>query len=196
MTLSTRVAIRLPDGHDVTPRQMLDNAVTLLLQAGGDSRTLEDVSIQERPYDLSTTCGQGLPAWTFVHFEPDGPYMASDQTKRQAWPEDYEDDDPAGDKISTPACTYLLDFDTAYGYHQNGLDCNSLHALTIVLLWSWVSELGGTLLWHNEYAGTWHEFEDTDGWGQFLGAGREAMSWFQDIVKPAIEAQVARVQWS
>ncbi|SLF56573.1 hypothetical protein [Mycobacteroides abscessus] len=187
MTLSTKVAIKLPEGYTVTPNEMIEVAVTKLLTAAGDSRSIAEV-VFDPPHvmTLSTTSGQGLPAWTFVHYDPEGPYLTADRTLRDKYPEHYSDGESGADELDTPACTYLLDFDTAYGYNVNGHSCNTLHARTIALLQEWVTERGGTLRWRNEYASSWHDFEDREGWLQFLDCGDQAMAWFQNIVKPAI----------
>lgn len=213
MTLSTNVAVRLPAEHNLTSRIVLDKLIEALIVAGGPwapnlkpgdffneeygPPTKALPVVEESDGRMGTRLGQGFHAITDIRFNADGsPLYMKDQTWREIYPEDYEGDDDSeyGDRLAYPACTYMLDMDTAYGYHSEKGDgsapgvtgCTSLHAYAIALLHAWVIDQGGSLLWHDEYRGSWHDMEDLDGWNAWLWHDREAQDWFNGSVLPAI----------
>lgn len=182
MTMTTEVAIRLPNGHETTPQTMLDVAVTALLTAAGrtprpgsvlvDDVHLTSVSWGERHY-LSTKCDQGLPSWTFVYFNGDGQFADTDVTYGQAEPwlygddEPDQDDEPDRDRIFVPACTYVVKFDGSHS--QMKLHANAIHRLQ-----QWLDDRGGSLLWSMPPESEWHEFADRQAWARQL---RGAPAW-------------------
>lgn len=174
MTMTTEVAIRLPEGHETTPQTMLDVAVTALLTAAGRTHRLgrflvDDVhpasaSWGDRHY-LSTQCDQGLPSWTFVYFNADGQYADTDVTFAQDAPWLY--DDAGRDGVAVPACTYVVKFD---GSHSQ----TKLHANAIKLLQQWLTDRGGSLMWSMPPESEWHEFTDRQAWERLV---RETPAW-------------------
>lgn len=150
---------------------------------------------------LGTAIGQGFHGITDISYRTDGaPLHPKDVTHREEYPEDYEDGEESeyGNSLAYPACTYLLSVDTAYGATYTEADgalpgvtgCTSLHAAAIGIFNTWVAEQGGTVLWENEYRGTWHDMDDAEGWAQFTGSDREAQAWFKGTVLPAITAEI------
>ncbi|AZF95945.1 hypothetical protein SEA_MORIZZLED23_72 [Mycobacterium phage Morizzled23] len=214
MTLNTNIAVRLPAEHNLTPRQVFDELVKALIHAGGPwSRDLSENIFDPNPTlapasikmpktekseggetgSIYTVLGQGFHGITDIEYRVDGsPLYPKDVTNGEVYPEDYDLDDPdeaeRAQKVSYPACWYLLSVDTAYGYrpnpgHMDGVTgCTSLHAAAIGIFNQWVVAQGGSVIWENEYAGTWHTMDDEEGWANFAGNGAEAMSWFKNTI--------------
>ncbi|WP_147382334.1 hypothetical protein [Mycobacteroides abscessus] len=156
-TLTTEVAVTLPQGHGFSPRRMLDVALTAVLQAAGTDIPLHDVLVVSHEGTWETQVDQGLPAWTTVHYSTSGDYAPGDVRNREVYPELYEDGDEYGDRVHHPACAYLLDFDTEDSYHgRQGQDGVTLHSRTIELLQEWVGTVAGSLSWRGQYVGEWH----------------------------------------
>lgn len=212
MTLSTNVAVRLPEDHTLSPRIVLEKLCDFLIIGAGPwepnlggffdenygppTKRLPD--IEESGNGLHTRMGQGFHAITSIEFKDGGPLYTTDQTNRDLYPEDYDDEDGEdskyADRLARPACTYLMDMDTAYGAKYSvakgaaiGVTgCTTLHAYAISRLHEWLAERGGSVVWENEYAGTWHDMDDREGWAKFVGNGEDAMSWYRGSVLPAI----------
>ncbi|WNT44670.1 hypothetical protein SEA_YASSIFIED_67 [Mycobacterium phage Yassified] len=214
MTLNTRIAVRLPAEHNLTPRQVFDELVKALIHAGGPwSRNLSESFLDPDPSlapastempkieesegeetgRIYTVLGQGFHGITDIEYRVDGsPLYPQDVTNGELYPEDYDLDDPVeaehARKLARPACWYLLSIDTAYGYrpdpgHMDGVTgCTSLHAAAIGVFNEWAVAQGGSVIWQNEYAGTWHTMDDEEGWVDFAGNGSEAMSWFKNTI--------------
>ncbi|WP_100475808.1 hypothetical protein [Mycobacteroides abscessus] len=156
-TLVTEIAVKLPDGHGLDPRQMLDAALLAVLRAAGEPIPLHDVLVESHDGTWETQVGQGLPAWTTVRYDPSGPYAPADVRNREVYPELYEEGDEYGDQLHHPACTYLLDFDTEDSYRSNhGQDGAVVHGRAVELLQEWLATVGGSLKWRGQYIGSWH----------------------------------------
>jgi hypothetical protein len=129
--------------------------------------------------------GQGLPAWTIVYHGADGAWLA---------PEDkYDDDVEEGEepRFVAPRHFARIDFDTAYGYQgPNRMTCNHLHVLLMSEVGDWLKAQHVPWQWHNEYSGD--IYDGFEGFASLIGDGVDAQSWFQDIAKPAIEADILR----
>ncbi|WP_051325994.1 hypothetical protein [Glycomyces tenuis] len=132
-----------------------------------------------------TTPGQGLPAWTFIHYGENGAW-------RNPEPE-YEDpeyvDEGEEPRIVTPRHFARIDFDTAYGYTgPNGEGCSELHTALMIQVGAWIDAQGVPWQWRNEYTGEIHNAYE--GFEEFAGNGYEATAWFKRVM-PAIAAAAA-----
>lgn len=197
MTLSTNVAIQLPEDSAITPREVLDKAVEALYIVGGDDEwgpdhlpAVEKSRSWRGTNRIGTVVGQGFHAITEVEFDPTGPLYAQDATHRDLDPDDYSEE--YADKVAYPACTYLLDMDTAYGYRSvSGLGAWGLHLAAIYQLREWVGSAGGSLKFQDESTGEWFDGMSDEGFMSVLDSGRQASNWFHNIVMPVIDAEVA-----
>ena len=227
MTLSTNVAVRLPAENTPSPRKVLDKLLEALIEAGGSwepsiggfmseehepaTKRLPLVTEPRGGEDseelrMGSRLGQGFHAITDISYRRDGaPLYAKDVSDYDLEPSWYEDEEPdaierAKARLGYPACTYLMDMDTAYGYHPTPSEgaapgvtgCTSLHAYAIIKLNQWVVAQGGSLIWQNEYEGTWHTMDDEEGWKKWAGSDREAMDWFHNVAQPGIATMVAK----
>lgn len=176
MTLSTDLVIVDP----IDARKVFD--FTLALVAEGFPRDPKWEHDEDRRR-YSTTVGQGLPAWTFVHYATDGPLLVESEEEWREWAEEGETFDP-------PPCNehcIRIDWDTGYSYRgTNGEGCGDLHARYVATVGHWLDEQGKRWWWKNEFTGEWHNgHEGLDSLGN---AGDDARSWFVGTVRPAIEA--------
>jgi len=167
MTLSTDLVIIEP----VNPRKVFDFALSLLSEGYPGEPTWEHVRKGEGKYPASTshystTCGQGLAAWLFVHYADDGPLSLDDE-------------------VVPPHCV-RIDWDTAYGFRgQNGEGCGDLHARMVATVGHWLDEQGLTWWWHDECEDGWHR--GYEGLERLASSGAQAQAWFTSIVAPAID---------
>jgi hypothetical protein len=121
-------------------------------------------------WEYSNDPGQGLGAWMWVKYRPDGPlhpkplYYDSDYDETDEpvyWASDEEDEQEPTLHLSEPAMALEINFDTAYGYGRGeGYGCGDLHAAMIVRIGEWLDARGVGWLWYNEFYGTWHERDD------------------------------------
>lgn len=95
----------------------------------------------------NTRVGIGLNAWCFMWHNEDGSALAYDDSRNT--------DDPDEDTWFTPRGYIRLDFDTAYGYHDEHGGCSELHGRIVTHLASIVEEHGGKYIWQDEYSGEW-----------------------------------------
>lgn len=162
MTMTTQVAIRLPQRHTLSPQAVMAGAVTSLLAAARKLWRLDRIAFaepmkQENPwgtkFHLSTEPGQDLPSWTFVHYDPAGPYAPTDLTYTQVRPNALISDH----EIAIPACDFMIDYDGAHTQSE-------LHAHAIHLLHRWIHERGGSIWWTMPPEPKWHPFEDQAAW--------------------------------
>lgn len=146
MTLSTNIAIVDP----VPPKDLFDYCRSLI---GGKNARMEHSA--PSPWGSGTYMtvpGQGLHAWTFVHYALDGPLILEDEATIAG----YREDDPS---YQPPPCNQHLirvDFDTGYGYQENGAGCSDLHAWLIVKVGEWLDERGARWWWEDEFNGQWY----------------------------------------
>lgn len=147
MTLSTDVYIQGPvDLHAL--RYVVQAALAEFDEYGRtpDQQLWEGESDTFRN-SWSTTVGQGLPAWTFIHY-------GSDVVWRQA-------DDVEDDGYVTPAHFASIDFDTAYGYRgENGETCSTLHVQLMTRVGKWLDEQSVPWKWRDEFTGHIHDAYD------------------------------------
>lgn len=103
--------------------------------------------------------------------------------------EDYEED-PEFPFEPAPPAIIDVSMDTSYGFDLNGMGCTQLHAGVLRALNAFVLNLHPNAHnhWYNEFAGTWHTFEDSEGWQKFAGDGAAANNWFEDFVRPVISS--------
>ena len=100
----------------------------------------------------NTQVGIGLKAWCFMWHNEDGSALAYD--------DEYNTDDPEKvdydkDILFSPRGYIRLDFDTAYGYHDEHGGCSDLHGRIVTKLAAIVEEHGGKYIWKDEYTGEW-----------------------------------------
>lgn len=179
MTLSTSLVVIDP----MDPKAVFDFTLALVAEDFPRVPTWEHRPPGERPGDYVTTCGQGLPAWLFVHYGTDGPLTYYDREEV----EEYGRDDP---DFTVPPCNehcIRINWDTGYSYRgPSGEGCGDLHARYIATVGRWLDEQGKTWWWHNEFTGEWHK--GTDGLDALGNAGAEAKAWMVGTVLPAFEA--------
>lgn len=147
MTLSTDVYIQGPvDLH------ALRSVVQAALAEFDEYGRTPDQQLWEGESDTfrnswSTTVGQGLPAWTFIHYGSD-----------VAWRQPNEVDE---DGFVTPAHFAAIDFDTAYGYRgENGETCSALHVQLMTRVGKWLDEQSVPWQWRDEFTGEVHDAYD------------------------------------
>lgn len=182
MTLSTDLVILDP----MSARAVFDFALALVADGFPSEPTWDYTRKGEGDHykattsHYATTCGQGLPAWLFVHHGDDGPLTLVE--------DDWEADEPV------PPCNehfIRIDWDTGYSYRgASGEGCGDLHARYVATVGRWLDEQGKRWWWRNEFTGEWHE--GCDGLESLGNAGDEAMSWFVNTVRPAIESGLIR----
>lgn len=127
------------DQHGRTPEQQLWE---------GDSKTFRN--------SWSTTVGQGLPAWTFIHYGSDTKWKQAD-----------DEEDEYG--YFTPKHFASIDFDTAYGYTgPNGEGCAKLHTQLMTRVGKWLDEQSVPWKWRNEFTGDVHDaYDGFDSFGKW-----------------------------
>lgn len=141
----------------------------------------------DSPWCVSNEPLQDLPAWLLLHYRPDAPLRTLEQGA--ACDEDCGTD---CDRSYHPrACWLDVDFDTSYGYSNNGMGCGDLHAMIVVELGQWLDSLGIRWERRNEFTGDVHGGEDR--YRRLIdltSGGFEASAWFQSTVLPAISASI------
>jgi len=207
VTLSTKIYVQ----GEIGALDVFNFLVHQLLEFDEARRDFTDVRTTAEPdtdwrtkqptglWTMETVIGQGLPAWTMVHYRPGGEY----RTEAGALAHDteicnvpgavyYDADEPVCDgSHHDPACRLMVDMDTAYGFHgPGGMGCSALHGVMIVRLGTMLAERGVPWQWRNEYTGELHSgFDGLDG---LLHVGDEANAWFEGIALPAIMADIAK----
>lgn len=160
----------------------------------------------DNPWSLDNEPDQNLPAWLMMAYRPGAPL----RTQADAEKHDpdccnipgatfYDESEPLCDgAYHSTACWLDIDFDTAYSYKSGGRGCGDLHAALVGLLGQWLSEKGVTWKWRNEFTGEVHD--DAASLVELVTGGADASAWLNNIVKPAINAEVeskgGRVEWS
>jgi hypothetical protein len=171
MTLNTNVW--LLDPHD--PNKVWDDVMSIVApdktpivkdEAGRWGENTDACRTRQ------TQCGQGLDAWTSMTYK--------ENITEQFPVEHYEDSIE-----SRPAHYIHIDFDTSYGFKSEIGSCSELHASYIISL----VKMGYQLLWMNEYTGD--IYYGITGIESLLSNGVEAMEWFNNLVVPAIQMEVA-----
>lgn len=143
MTLSTDVYIQGP-----VDLVQLKRVVSEALAAFDEHSRTPEQQLWEGENDTfrnswSTTVGQGLPAWTFIHY-------GSDVEWRQA-------DDVDDDGYFTPKHFASIDFDTAYSYQgPEGQTCSALHVQLMTRVGKWLDEQDVPWQWRDEFTGKLH----------------------------------------
>lgn len=99
----------------------------------------------------NTRVGIGLNAWCFMWHNEDGSALTYDEE----YTDDPEKEDLDEDIVFYPRGYIRLDFDTAYGYHDEHGGCSALHGRIVTHLASIVEEHGGKYIWQDEYTGEW-----------------------------------------
>lgn len=167
MTLSTDILVCEP----VNPERVFRHGLSLLARAVSFEPRWEHcpagdgVGFKNAHY--VSECGQGLPAWLWVHYASDGPLTYYD-------PDDHEYfRETRGDAWSPPwfdQHCIRIDFDTAYGYKgPNGQGCSDLHAWLVQEMVEWLADNGATkVVWKNEFTGEWFDPTET---GALLALG-------------------------
>lgn len=160
MTLSTDVYIQGPvDLHAL--KYVVQAALAEFDEAGRtpDEQAWNDDSAELSP-SWSTKVGQGLPAWTYIHFA----HLAAEGAWAQPNDEyaddsDYDEDgEPA---LQTPKHFARIDFDTAYGYRgENGETCSTLHVQLMTWVGKWLDEQSVPWQWRDEFTGEIHDAYD------------------------------------
>lgn len=150
MTLSTDIIIRQP----VNPADLFSDLMALLARFPGSPAEPEWDHEPER-HQYVSRCGQGLPAWVFVHYAADGPLRVYDD-ERIGWE---REDDPTWQVPDWNEHCIKVNLDTGYGYKgPGGAGCSDLHAFLIAAIYHWCAGRGVTdLRWENEFTGEWFE---------------------------------------
>jgi hypothetical protein len=149
--------------------------------------TQEQIDYWRHDYDkIGTVLGQGLPGIVDCEYRDGGSPLATEDV--------YEDEDEGEEPYITQRKSQVeLSWDTAYGYNENGLSCSMLHAKALILLYESLPDRI-TLTWQNEYTGD--IFEGLNGLDRLLDNGDKAADWFENLVKPALEAEHPGIQWT
>ena len=148
------------------------------------------------PWSLDNQPGQDLPAWLMLSHGGGQPLVTPETAAKHDpdWcniPEasDYDEDEPICDgSTHKPACWLQVNFDTTYGYRDNGMGCGDLHAALVAELGQWLDERGVRWLWKNEYTGEIHD--DPKLLIELVADGFAATAWFQTTALPAILAKM------
>ena len=98
-----------------------------------------------------TKVGIGLNAWCFMWHNEDGSEIPLDDDETSDIAQEDLEDGP----LYLPQSYIRLDFDTAYGYHDEYGGCSDLHGRIVTHLASIVEEHGGEYIWNDEYTGEW-----------------------------------------
>lgn len=180
MTLSTNVYFTT----FVEPEALMDFVNEELLHA-------TDPKIERTETSIGNELGQGFDAWASIE------HNKGEKFVHKPWMSDEwyaENPDDLAREIArfdeAEGKSYVrLNFDTAYGYSDNGMGCGALHASYIAKLYAYyhmfsLTEKDGTVFfWRNEF--TDDVFENVDGLETLDEGGREAESWFKEMVLPA-----------
>lgn len=206
MTLNTEIYVH----GEIGALDVFNYLIHQLLEFDKDRRDFSDVHTEAEEdrygrteasaatWTMQTVIGQGLPAWTMVHYRPGGAY----RTDAEALAHDteicnvtesefYDDTEPVCDgSRHDPACHLKVEMDTAYGFTgPNGMRCDHLHGVMIARLGALLDERGVPWSWRNEYTGEVHQ--GTEGLDGLLRAGEAGNAWFDSVAMPAIQAHIA-----
>lgn len=127
---------------------------------------------------ISNAPMQGLPAWLMVHYR-DGAALWPEGEPHGEWC-----DEDCTSEYHDPPCWLIVNFDTAYSYHDGYGGCGDLHARLVDALGKVFEAAGVTWSWRNEFTGEVHV--GRDGLDELGTGGREAATWLHDVVLPAI----------
>lgn len=192
MTLSTDIyVLGKIDGHDLHRWIHVnlfnldpDHPVSYKEEVEGQTYTSEwRGTYVARENELANAPGQGFPAWLILNWTDEAREFDNGvENIEELGEDDREWTLKVREAIGSPYFAHL-NFDTAYGYRQDGMGCTELHASYIVRLYrEYFEPRGIEIVWEDEYRGTYHRNLDSLGMKQFLGAGDEAMEWFANIV--------------
>lgn len=135
----------------------------------------EDSRPEHRSY--STVVGQGLPAWTFIHFGENGVWRSPED--EYAHPDDVEEGEEPW--FVAPRHFAAIDFDTTYFYSgPNGETCAQLHAALMLQVGAWLEAQGVPWQWRNEYSDEIHDAYE--GFEEFAGHGAESKVWAKSVM--------------
>lgn len=182
MTLSTHVYLLT----EADPRDVFGQCRTLLGATDAhpwfDDRDGSDFR-DPGEFVLRNKAGVGLPALLWLRYRDDG-MLRSSHEEHDEWC-----DDDCDGRHHDPAHWIDVDFDTAYSYHdEQGRTCGVLHASLVAQLGQWLDERGIRWAWQNEFTGDIHIGDRYERLYDLFSDGDNAHVWFEDIIKPAIEA--------
>lgn len=155
MTLTTDLLICEP----VNPERVFKYAMSLLAQNVASEPRWDHTDAGEgRGYGDAhyvTECGQGLPAWLWVHYLPDGPLVWYDD-ERLGW--ELEDDPAFMPPWWNQHCV-RVNVDTGYSYRgPGGGGCDDLHAWFLTEMAAWLANQGiAKWVWKTDIIGDWNE---------------------------------------
>lgn len=157
MTLSTDMYVQAP--VDVVALQYVVKCALAEFDEVGrtpDQQTWNDDSAELSP-SFSTLVGQGLPAWTYIHFGAAGTWAQP----HDEYAEDSDYDEDGEPAIQSPKHFARIDFDTAYGYRgENGESCSALHVELMKRVGAWLDEQSVPWKWRDEFTGIVHDAYD------------------------------------
>lgn len=134
-------------------------------------------------WHLTNPCGVGLPAWLWIYYTPGMMRRPADIHDSEICSEDCDG------AWHDPPHWFEVTFDTAYSYKDaEGRGCGALHASLVAQLGIWLDEQGIRWAWQNEFTGETHVGDRYEHLFDLFKGGDQAREWFQEIVKPAIEA--------
>ena len=176
MTLSTHVYLLT----EADPRDVFFEC-RRILGAGDRVQWFEDAPDDRwRDYHiLRNRAGSGLNALLYLRHRPDEMLRATNDCDEDCEP------DCTGD-WHTPPHWVDLDFDTAYGFHDEYGGCGALHARLLFELGGWLDERGVMWAWKNEFSGEVHVGDKYAHLRDLIGDGQRAMRWFKEVVEPVI----------
>lgn len=148
MTLSTKIVLVEP----TDPKAVFDFALGLLGRAVDFEPRWSHTPAGGKGFSnahYSSECGQGLPAWLWVHYADDAPLTYWDAS-------DLEEDGREAPWWNEHCVS--IDFDTAYGYRgPNGQGCSDLHAWLVQEVGRWLLDRGvEKWVWEQEFTGEWY----------------------------------------
>ena len=158
MTLNTNFYITTPG---IDPNTVW-NALLDMVEPENFPRSREDYTESgatpawgpDGTFRRNTKVGIGLKAWCFMYYNTDGSAIALDRDQTDDERKADPDDDYAY-VYYVPKSYIRLDFDTAYGYHDEYGGCSDLHGRIVTHLAEVVTSMGGEYAWQDEYTGEW-----------------------------------------
>jgi len=151
MTLASTLSINGPTQADAL--EIWEYAKELI---GARSDYVQDREDHDTFVEISAAWGQGYPAWLGIIFSTDGSILG-DWYDRHEYPRDPEDEN------DQPPSTVLINYDTAYGYSNEGAGCGDLHAYLMKATHDHFADRGWTFTWFNEFTCEWNtDFDDMD----------------------------------
>lgn len=181
MTLNTSVfVLSEADPHEVfwKCRELLGAPESL--RVVDESAT---VSYDQGTWYLRNPGGVGLPAWLWINYRPGEMRRPADVCDPEIC------DDDCDRTWHDPPHWFEVTFDTAYSYRdEEGRGCGALHASLVAQLGTWLDEQGIRWAWQNEFTGETHIGDRYEHLFDLFEGGDDAQAWFEEIVKPAIEA--------